>query len=157
MTSSGRNVLAAQFGALSERRGLMVIDTPAGAVEAVSEALVVADFALMVVRPTLIDLAGLARTLTIVRRLGKASAVVVNQAPVAREAVEAPLVKRAMKGLDYMQADVAPVILRSRAIYQTALERGRSAEESTDRAAAREIAALWDFVDGAMTAGREAV
>lgn len=130
----------------------MIVDTAAGAVEAVSEAIVVADFALMVVRPTLIDLSGLARTLMIVRRLGKPSAVVVNQAPVARETVEAPLVKRAMKGLDYMQANVAPVILRSRSIYQTALERGRSAEEMTDRAAAKEIAALWDFVDGSMAA-----
>jgi chromosome partitioning protein len=94
----------------------------------------------------LIDLSGLARSLMLVRRLGKPSAVVVNQAPVARETVEAPLVKRAMKGLDYMKADVAPVILRSRAIYQVALERGRSAEESSDRHAAREIAALWDYV-----------
>ncbi len=152
VTSSGRNVVAAQFGALAERRDLMIIDTPAGAVEAVSEAIVVADFALMVVRPTLIDLSGLARTLMIVRRLGKASAVVVNQAPVARETVEAPLVKRALKGLDYMQANVAPVILRSRSIYQTALERGRSAEEMTDKAAAKEIAALWEFVDGRMSA-----
>ena len=46
-----------------------------------------------------------------------------------------------------MRAEVAPAILRSRSIYQTALERGRSAEESPDRAAAGEIAALWDFVD----------
>jgi chromosome partitioning protein len=49
-------------------------------------------------------------------------------------------------GLDYMKAPVAPVIVRSRTIYQTALERGRSAEEMTDKAAAREIAELWAFV-----------
>ncbi|MBT9473739.1 MAG: AAA family ATPase [Pseudomonadota bacterium] len=152
VTSSGRNVLAAQFGALSQRKELLIIDTPAGAVEAVSEAIVIADFALLVVRPTLIDLSGLARTLMLVRKLGKACAVVVNQAPVARENVEAPLVKRALKGLDYMQAPLAPVILRSRSIYQTALERGRSAEEMTDRAAAREIAALCDFVQARMAA-----
>jgi chromosome partitioning protein len=46
-----------------------------------------------------------------------------------------------------MQAPVAPVILRSRTIYQTALERGRSAEEMSDRAAADEMAALWAFVE----------
>jgi chromosome partitioning protein len=146
--SSGRNVLAAQFAALAERKDLLIIDTAAGAVEAVSEAVVVADFVLLVARPTLIDLSGLARSLMLVRKLGKPSTVVVNQAPVAREAVEAPLVQRAMKGLAYMKADVAPTILRSRAIYQVALERGRSAEESSDRAAAREIAALWDHVAG---------
>jgi len=148
--SSGRNVVAAQFAALAERKDLLIVDTPAGAVETVGEAVVVADFVLMVARPTLIDLSGLARTLMLVRRLGKPSAVVVNQAPVTRESVEAPLVRRAMKGLDYMKADVAPTILRSRAIYQVALERGRSAEESSDRAAAAEIAALWDYVAGAM-------
>lgn len=147
VTATGRNVLAAQFGALAQRKDLMIIDTPAGAVETVSEAIVVADHALMVVRPTLIDLSGLARTLTLVRRLGKAYTVVMNQAPVAREDVEPPLVKRALKGLAYMQVPLAPVILRSRSVYQTALERGRSAEEMSDRAAAGEIAALWDFMD----------
>jgi chromosome partitioning protein len=100
----------------------------------------------MVVRPTLLDLAGLVRTLTLVRRLAKPATVVLNQAPVARETVESPLVKRILKGLDYMQAPLAPVILRSRAIYQTALEKGRSAEEMTDRVAAREMASLWDFI-----------
>ena len=147
VTCSGRNVLAAQFGALSQRKDLLIVDTPAGAVEEVGEAIVVADFAVLVVRPTLIDLSGLARSLTIVRKLGKAYTVVLNQAPVPRENIEAPLVKRALKGLDYMQAPIAPVIVRSRSIYQTALERGRSAEEMTDRAAAREIAALWDFIN----------
>jgi chromosome partitioning protein len=155
VTSSGRNVLAAQFGALAQRKDLLIIDTAAGDVEAVSEAIVLADHALMVVRPTLIDLSGLARTLTIVRRLGKACTVVVNQAPVARENVEAPLVKRALKGLDYMQAPVAPVILRSRSIYQTALERGRSVEEMSDRAAAKEMAALWDFIDARIAARKD--
>lgn len=154
VTSTGRNVLAAQFGALAQGKKLLIVDTPAGAVEEVGEAIVVADHALMVVRPTLIDLSGLARTLTLVRKLGKAYTVVVNQAPPAREDIEAPLVRRALKGLDYMQAPVAPVILRSRSIYQTALERGRSAEEMFDRAAAKEIGDLWDFVDGRMTAGQ---
>lgn len=148
--SSGRNVLAAQFAALAERKDLLIVDTPAGVVETVSEAIVVADFVLMVARPTLIDLSGLARTLMLVRRLGKVCAVVVNQAPVARENVEAPLVKRAMKGLDYMKVDVAPAILRSRAMYQVSLERGRSVEEGSDQHAAREVAALWDYVAGAM-------
>ena len=40
-------------------------------------------------------------------------------------------------------------IVRARAIYQTALETGRSAEEMGDAAAAREIAALWDYVEAA--------
>lgn len=147
VTAVGRNVVAAQFGALSDQRDLFIIDTAAGAVEDAGEAVVAADFVVMVARPTLIDLSGLARTITLVRKLGKPHAVVVNQAPVARETVEAPLVKRALRGLEFMQAPVAPVIVRARSIYQTALERGCSAEESPDKAAAAEIAALWDFID----------
>ncbi len=146
VSTSGARLMAAQFTALAAKKALLIIDTPAGAVEDVTEAVVLADYTVLVVRPTLIDLSGLVRSLTLVRRLGKPSAVVVNQAPGAREGVEAPLVKRALRGLDYMQAPVAPVIVRARSIYQTALETGRSAEESPDKAAAGEIAALWDFI-----------
>lgn len=155
VTTTGAKLMSAQFAAVGLKKALLIIDTPAGAVENVSEAIVLADLAVMVVRPTLLDIAGLARTFSIVRRLGKPSTVVVNQAPVTRENVEAPLVKRAMRALDYMQASVAPVILRSRSIYQTALERGRSAEEMSDRAAARDMAALWDFIAAKLAAGRD--
>ena len=51
---------------------------------------------------------------------------------------------------------MAPVVLRSRTVYQTALETGRSAEEMPDKAAAREAAALWDFVQGRLAAGAAA-
>jgi chromosome partitioning protein len=146
VAATGRGLLAVQFAAQAVHRDLLIIDTPAGAVEDVGEAIVLADFVVMVVRPTLLDLAGLARTLVIVRRLGKPFTVVVNQAPFAREGVEPPLVKRALRGLAYMRAAIAPVIIRSRSIYQVALETGRSAEEMQDAAAAADIAALWDFI-----------
>ena len=150
LTSPGTKIMAAQFAAVGLKKDLLVIDTPAGVVEDVTEAIVLCDLAVMVVRPTLIDIAGLARTLAIVRRLGKPATVVVSQAPVAREGVEPPLVQRALKGLAYLEAPTAPVILRARTIYQTALETGRSAEEMSDRAAAREVAALWDYVAAAV-------
>jgi chromosome partitioning protein len=152
ITSTGAKLLAAKFAALGLHKQLLIIDTPAGFLEDVSEAIVLADFAIMVVRPTLLDLAGLARTLMVVRRLGKPSTVVMNQAPVARANSEAPVVKRVLRGLDYMQAPMAPTIVRSRAIYQTALETGRSAEEMSDPVAAKEIAALWDFIEGEIAA-----
>jgi chromosome partitioning protein len=152
MAASAAGMMGIQFAAAGTRKQLLIIDTPAGVLEDVSEAVVLADFAVLVVRPTLIDLSGLARTLTLVRRLGKPSLVVMNQAPFARENIEPPLVKRALRGLDYMKAPVAPVIVRARSIYQTALETGRSAEESTDQAAAKEIAALWSFVDAEIEA-----
>jgi chromosome partitioning protein len=148
--------MGAKFGAVGLGKQLLIIDTPAGAVEDVGEAIVLADFVVMVVRPTLLDLAGLTRTFMMVRRLGKPATVIVNQAPVARENIEPPLVKRALKGLTYMQAPVAPVILRSRTIYQTALETGRSAEEMTDAAAAAEVGALWDYLAAEIADASEA-
>ncbi len=148
VTTTGAKLLSAQLAAAGLHKDLLIVDTPAGSVENLGEALALADLAIMVVRPTLLDLAGLARTLSFVRRLRRPACVVLNQAPVAREGVEPPLVQRALRALDYMKAPVAPVILRSRSIYQTALERGRSAEESSDRAAAQEIARLWEHLDG---------
>ncbi|HEY9218038.1 MAG TPA: ParA family protein [Phenylobacterium sp.] len=156
-TAAGARVMSAQYDANAQGRDLLIVDTPAGGVEDASVSIVLADYVVMVVRPTLLDLAGLVRTLTLVRRLAKPATVVLNQAPVARESNESPLVKRILKGLEYMQAPLAPVILRSRAVYQTALEKGRSAEEMTDRVAAREIAALWDYIahSAAIAAPRE--
>ena len=148
--SAGATLLAAQFAAVGLKKQLMIIDTPAGAVEDVSEAVVLADLAVLVVRPTLLDLSGLAPSLSLVRKMNKPALVVMNQAPTAREGMESPLVRRALKALDYMCAPVAPAILRTRTIYQTALETGRSAEETADQAAASEIAALWGFVEAAL-------
>jgi len=93
VASSGGELMAAKFAALGLGKQLLVIDTAAGAVEDVSEAIVLADLAVLVARPTLLDLAGLAPTLGIVRRLGKPAVVVVNQAPVAQET------ERAIAGL----------------------------------------------------------
>lgn len=150
VASSGPRLMAAQFEAVGLRRQLLIVDTPAGVVEDVSEAVVLADLAVLVVRPTLIDLSGLARSLAVVRRLGKPSIVIVNQAPPAREGVEPPQVKRALRGLDFMRAPWSPTILRLRTIYQTALETGRSAEEMTDEAAASDIAGVWASVEAAL-------
>jgi chromosome partitioning protein len=153
--STGATLMAAQFAAVGLKKQLMIIDTPAGAVEDVTEAVVLADLAVLVVRPTLLDLSGLAPSLSLVRQMNKPTLVVMNQAPPAREEIESPLVRRALRALDYMCAPVAPAILRTRTIFQTALETGRSAEELSDTAAAAEIAALWGFVEAALEAPAE--
>jgi chromosome partitioning protein len=149
VSTSGSNLFAAQIAAVGSGMEAMVIDTAAGAVEDVGQAIVLADLVLLVVRPTLLDIAALVRTVDIVRRLGKQAVVVVNQAPVARDGVEPPAVKRALRALELMRLPIAPTILRARSVYQTALEAGRSAEESLDLNAAKEIADLWAFVERA--------
>jgi len=152
LDATGPTLFAAQLAAVGAGMELMVVDTAAGAVEDVGQAIVLADLSLLVVRPTLLDIAAAVRTVDIVRRLKKQAVFVVNQAPVAREGVEPPAVKRA---LELMPLPVAPTILRTRSVYQTALETGRSAEESLDPLASREIADLWAYIEGLTFAERE--
>ena len=144
---TGQQLFSAQLAAVGAGIDAMIIDTAAGAVEDVGQAIVLADLSLLVVRPTLMDIAAAVRTVEVVRRLKKAAMVVVNQAPVARGGVEPPVVKRALRALEFMRLPIVPTLLRNRAIYQTALETGRSAEEAADLTAAEEIAALWGFIE----------
>ena len=148
IATSGPDLYAAQFAAIRTGVEAMVIDTAAGAIEDLGHAIVLADLSLLVVRPTLLDIAAAVRTCSVVRRLRKPAMVVMNQAPVARDGVEPPQVQRAMRALATMRLPVAPTILRSRAIYQSALETGRSAEERGDVAAIREVAQFWNFIEG---------
>ncbi|MFO1012705.1 MAG: AAA family ATPase [Caulobacteraceae bacterium] len=123
---------------------LMVIDTPATVEDGLAHALNLADLCLLVVRPTFLDLAAAARTTEIVRRLGRKGLAVINQAPVARAGRESPAVVKAVEALRFLGLPLAPVILRHRAIYQSAANAGRSAEEFPKAGnAAAEIAALW--------------
>ena len=134
---SGKTTLATHLALAAHLRGqdVLVADTdPQASAKDV------------VVRPTMLDLAGLARTVMVVRRLKKPCAVVMNQAPVPREGVEAPVVKRFLRGLEVLRVPIVPIVVRARTVYQTVLETGRSAEEMGDPVAAAEISALWDFV-----------
>lgn len=146
--SSGPKLFALQMAAVRDGVDTLIIDTAAGAVEDVANAIVLADLSLLVIRPTFLDLAAAIHTVEMVRRLRKPVMVILNQAPAPRGGVEPPTVKRALQALAVMRLPVAPVILRARAAYQTALETGRSAEETDDPAAAQEIAALWTFIEG---------
>lgn len=145
--STGPKLFALQMGSVRDATDLMVIDTAAGAVEDVANAIVLADLSLLVLRPTFLDLAAAVHTVETVRRLRKPAMIVVNQAPHPRGGVEAPAVKRALQALALMRLPVVPAVLRSRAVYQTILETGRSAEEGEDPAAAEEVAQLWGFIE----------
>lgn len=156
IATSGADLYAAKFAAIRSQKDAMIIDTAAGAIEDLGHAIVLADLSLLIVRPTLLDLAAAVRTANIVQRLKKPVMAVMNQAPVPRDGIEAPTVQRALRALKMMRLPLVPTILRSRAIYQTALETGRSAEERGDEAAIREIVALWAFIERFTFARREA-
>ena len=155
--TSGAKLFAVQLAAVRAGVEAMVVDTAAGADEDLANAIVLSDLSLLVLRPTFLDMAAAVQTVDIIRRLRKPAMIVVNQAPPTREGAESPSVKRALQALRIMRLPVAPIIIRSRAIYQSALESGRSAEESGDTAAAREIAEFWAFIERFAFAKRDAL
>jgi chromosome partitioning protein len=126
----------------------LIIDTPAASEAEAAHAIAMADLALLIVRPTFLDLAASLQTAQILRRLRKPGLIVLNQAPTARGGVEPPAVKRALEALTLMRLPVAPVILRARAAFQIALEKGLSVEEMVPHeAAAEEVRQLWTFIE----------
>lgn len=135
-----------QMSAVRQGTDVMIIDTPAGVAEESANAIVLADLCVLVVRPTFLDLAAAIESVAMIRRLKKPVLIVVNQAPPTRDGVEPPAVRRALRGLAVLKQPVAPTIIRSRLAYQRALETGRSAEETGDRAAMQEIAELWAYI-----------
>ena len=146
--STPAGLFSAQVGAQKLGVDIMIIDTPAGAEEGMVNAVVLADLAILVVRPTFLDLAAVMHTAAVLKRLRKPSLVVLNQAPVPRDGVEPPAVKKALQALALMRLAVVPVVLRSRASYQTTMETGRSAVELAPAGpAAQELNALWAFVE----------
>ncbi len=145
--SSAPKLFALQLALARARHDAMVIDTPAVLEEDVAQAVVLADLALLVVRPTFLDLAAAVRTSDIIRRLRKPGLVVLNQAPPARGQSEAPAVARALEALRLLKLPVAPTVIRSRAPYQTVMERGLSAEELVgDTVSAAEMRTFCNFV-----------
>jgi len=144
--TTARDLFALQAACASRGVEALIIDTPAADEQELSNALVLADLSLFVVRPTLIDFYSLARTLKVVRRLHKPALVVLNQAQHPRAAVEPPAVRNALAALELLRLPVSPAILRLRGAYQSSLSRGCSVEEQGDEAAAGEVERLWSVV-----------
>ncbi len=145
---SGGELFRLQKSGPDGRVETTILDTPAASEDAIGHAIALAHLSLLVVRPTFLDIAATLQTAQVLRRLRKPGLIVLNQAPVTRGGVEPPAVKRALEALRLMQLPVAPVILRSRALYQTTLATGQSVEElAPGNPAADEIAALWDYIE----------
>jgi chromosome partitioning protein len=148
IASSGSKLFALKVGAIRSDATALVIDTPAVIEDEVAHAVVLSDLAVLVVRPTFLDLSAAVRTSDIIRRLRRPGLVVLNQAPTPRENVEPPMVKKAQEILKLLRLPVAPVVIRSRAAYQMVMESGRSAEEMfPEQPAGRDMIELCNFID----------
>ena len=134
----------------AERTGvnLMVLDTRPAQDSDIAEAVRLADLCVLVLRPSFFDLKAIGRTLEMTRAMGKPALFVVNQAPAQREHREPPAVLETVAALRELGAPLAPVGLRSRNIYQTAVARGLTAQElAPESAAAQEVNLLWSHID----------
>lgn len=106
-----------------------------------------ADFCLLIVRPSFFDVQSIARTAELVTNLRKPGYVLINQAPSRRFGEEPTLIREAAEQLRRYGVPLAPVGLRYRAAYQNAVKAGRAAQElAPDSLAAFEINALWHAV-----------
>ena len=127
---------------------LLVIDTPAAAIDEIAHAIAVSTLAIIVVRPTFLDLATTLQTAQILRSLRKPGLILLNQAQPARAGVEASSVLRAQEALQLIRLPVVPTPLRSRVAYQLALSSGRSVQEyEPDGAASQEVHRAWSFIE----------
>lgn len=133
-----------QQGDRAARNGfnLRVIDTPASPSADVTHAVNAADLCLVVCRPTFLDLASALNSATLIRQLGKAGAIVLNQTQPPRGGIEPPSVRKAIQALALTGLPLATV-MPSRVVYQSSLADGRSAAEVGSLAAEHEVAALW--------------
>jgi chromosome partitioning protein len=127
---------------------LMVLDTRPAQDSDIAEAVRLADLCLLVLRPSFFDIKAISRTLEMTRAMCKPAMFVINQAPPQREHREPPAVLDAVAALRELGAPLAPVGLRSRHVYQSAVSRGLTAQEAVPGgSAAQEINLLWTHVE----------
>lgn len=128
---------------------LLVVDTRPSAEADALEAARAADLAVIVVKPSILDLRAVAGTVEAVRRAKAPAVILINQAPPARGIAENPIVLEARAALEGYGLPVVPVILHNRAAYHAALIDGRAVNELEPTGkATQEVAALWRYVEG---------
>lgn len=135
--------------AQGERFDLCLIDTmPATEGDAVKAAQV-ASVALIVVRPSILDLRAAAGTVAALKQTNTRGAFLLNAAPSARGTFETAIVREAIEALGAYGLPVLSTILRNRQTFATALIDGQSANElEPNGRAAAEVKALWREIGG---------
>lgn len=160
-TGSGPEAAATSGGKLfqlqlaASRRGLdwLLIDTPCQPEGEIAEAVRISDLCLIVTRPSFVDLAAALKTAQLVRQLQRPALVMINQAPPARQGVEAPLVAKAMRTLELTGFPVIDLPIHGRTAFQASLDEGLSAEEwEPEGPCGAEMAALWRQISAGLNA-----
>jgi chromosome partitioning protein len=127
---------------------LIIIDSRASVKFDTVEAVRQCDLAIIVTRPTVIDLRAIRETVDLVKPLGKPAMFVMNQSPSQRAGMNTGFVLEAIQLLLSYGVMVAPVGIHSRRIYQTAFNIGQTPiEQEPDSAAAQETNNLWHEIE----------
>ncbi len=126
---------------------VMIIDVPGGRMDDLVLATTVSDLAVIVTRPTYVDLCAAAYSCQAVRQLGRSGLIVLNQAALVRSGREHPSVTKAIRAIELIGMPVSPAILRYRPVYQSSAEQGLGVEEVGPACAAgQEVAGLCNDV-----------
>lgn len=140
-------LFVAHQAASREGADLMILDTPPSAGEEVNQAMRLADLCLIVIRPSVLDLRAISRTVDEVKRLNRRALFVVNQAPPRRRGREPAIIDRTVETLRAYGLPIATAGLRSRVVFQSSLAAGLTAGEVDAKGpAAAEVRALWRLV-----------
>lgn len=143
-----------QRDAAREGIDLLIVDTGPTVEADVEQAIRCADLCLVVARPNFFDLRAVAETAALAESYHRDLVFVLNQAPSRRGGFEVPAVGEAVKALRALGGTVSPIGLRARVAYQQGVARGGVAQEvEPNGAAAREIAALWAWLEARLEAG----
>ncbi|MFN3858526.1 MAG: AAA family ATPase [Caulobacter sp.] len=142
-------LFATQQAAARAGRDLLIIDTSPNGPEDVADAVRCADFSLIVLRPSFLDVRAVRETVALTTALGRPCAFVLNQAPPRRAGREMACVGDTVAALADTARPFLPIGLRSRIAYQQAVGSGQTVQETAPGSAAdQEIAGLWRHVVG---------
>ena len=150
------NLAAVVKAAAADGVELLVVDTRPSAEADALEAAKAADLALVVVKPSILDLRAVAATVETVGKARTPTAILINQAPPARGSAEVSIVTEALAALEGYGLPIAPVILHARAAYHTALIDGRAVNELEPHGkATAEVEQLWRYVEAKLWPARK--
>jgi chromosome partitioning protein len=127
---------------------LTVIDTRPSVEADAAQVAALSDFVLIPTRPAILDLRAILATLDIVKGSSVRAALVLNACQPPRGAGDASATNDARTALKAFGVPVAPLAIIQRAAMSHALVAGMAASETEpDGKAAKEIRALWRFVE----------
>lgn len=128
-----------------------IIDTPPHAENSIADAMRVADLVIVPTRPGPFDLAAVAATLDLARRVGKTPLAIINHAPPRTGSAEPAIVAEARETLTRMGATVARSVVSQRVAMSHAVIGGQTVNEfEPNGRAAEEMLALWREVQETM-------